>query len=51
LSQAGLQAALERAEAQAQLIADHALLDLRDQPVSNATPITARPISTRPSRP
>ena len=36
LSQAGLQAALERAEAQARLIADHALLDLSHEPVSNA---------------
>ena len=34
LSQAGLQAALERAEAQAQLIAAHALLDLSLEPVS-----------------
>ncbi|MEB0208650.1 TldD/PmbA family protein [Pseudomonas sp. CCC3.1] len=36
LSQAGLQAALERAEAQARLIADHALLDLSQEPVSSA---------------
>ena len=36
LSQAGLQAALERAEAQAQLIGEHALLDLSHEPVSSA---------------
>ncbi|MFJ7882483.1 TldD/PmbA family protein [Pseudomonas sp. NPDC096917] len=36
LSQAGLQAALERAEAQAHLIADHALLDLSQEAVSSA---------------
>ncbi|MGH8761588.1 MAG: TldD/PmbA family protein, partial [Burkholderiales bacterium] len=35
LSQTGLQAALERAEQQARLIAAHALLDLRQQPVSS----------------
>ena len=34
LSQAGLQAALERAEAQAGLIAAHTLLDLSQEPVS-----------------
>jgi predicted Zn-dependent protease len=34
LSQAGLQRALERAEAQARGIARHALLDLREQPVA-----------------
>ena len=34
LSQAGLQAALERAEAQASLIAPHTLLDLSQEPVS-----------------
>lgn len=33
LSQAGLQAALDRAEAQAQLIAEHALLNLSQEPV------------------
>ncbi|WP_300724807.1 TldD/PmbA family protein [Pseudomonas sp.] len=36
LSQSGLQAALERAEAQARLIAAHALLDLSHEPVSSA---------------
>ena len=35
LSQAGLQAALERAEAQAHLIAAYALLDLSQEPVSH----------------
>lgn len=35
LSQAGLQAALDRAEAQAQLIAGHALLNLSQEPVSH----------------
>ncbi|PUA44909.1 peptidase C69 [Pseudomonas protegens] len=35
LSQRGLQAALERAEQQARVIAAHALLDLREQPVSS----------------
>ena len=34
LSQAGLQAALDRAEAQARLITPHALLDLTLEPVS-----------------
>ncbi|KIY38938.1 peptidase C69 [Pseudomonas sp. 10-1B] len=36
LSQAGLQRALEQAEALARQIARHSLLDLRDQPVTNA---------------
>ncbi|BBV99374.1 MULTISPECIES: TldD/PmbA family protein [Pseudomonas] len=36
LSQAGLQHALEQAEALARQIARHSLLDLRDQPVTNA---------------
>ncbi len=36
LSQAGLQQALDRAEALARQIAAHALLDLRDQPVATA---------------
>ena len=35
LSQQGLQAALERAEQQARRLKPHALLDLRDQPVSS----------------
>ena len=35
LSQAGLQAALERAEQQARQLKPHALLDLREQPVSS----------------
>ncbi|NBF05386.1 TldD/PmbA family protein [Pseudomonas sp. Fl5BN2] len=35
LSQSGLQAALDRAEQQARVIAAHALLDLREQPVSS----------------
>ena len=35
LSQAGLQAALDRAETQAQLIAGHALLNLSQEPVSH----------------
>lgn len=35
ISLTGLQAALERAEQQARLIKPHALLDLRDQPVSS----------------
>lgn len=35
VSQAGLQAALERAEAQATLIGNHALLDLSQEPVSH----------------
>ncbi|MFZ3284809.1 TldD/PmbA family protein [Pseudomonas sp.] len=35
LSQQGLQAALERAELQARRLKPHALLDLRDQPVSS----------------
>jgi len=50
LSQAGLQAALERAEAQARLITDHALLNLSDEAVSSAKLIIFRPISTRRSR-
>jgi predicted Zn-dependent protease len=36
LSQRGLQAALEQAEQHARLLAPYALLDLRDQPVSNS---------------
>lgn len=35
LSQGGLQAALDRAERQARVIAAHSLLDLREQPVSS----------------
>lgn len=36
LSQRGLQAALERAENQARMLASHALLDLSDQPVATS---------------
>ena len=50
LSQAGLQRALEQAEALARQIARHSLLDLREQAVTSAHHDQLRPTRTQPRR-
>lgn len=51
ISLAGLQAALEQAEQQARRIRPHALLDLRDQPVSSDIADYLSPELDQPFRP